>query len=210
VNFFSQFGESVELTKTRIGAVPIGIYGSFEPKNIKYLSSMRDFLRANGYLAFISTDIREFCPKPDNVSVDMYNLKISEFMTVINQIHMVFIFQEDEGEHNINQSASIELDILTSSEECHVAIFHEEGSMVQSRSLFRGLLDQNIESWAIYPFVRQEDKKGTMINDLIFRTGLSFCYNRIVSDPSLGFCSIEAFERKVARLWPDFVRGRIR
>jgi hypothetical protein len=113
-------------------------------------------------------------------------------------------------EHNINQSASIELDILASSEERHVAIFHEEGSMEQSRSLFRGLLDQNIESWAINPFVRQEEKIGAVTNDLNLRSGLSFCYNRIISDPSLGFNSVEEFERKVAWLWPDFAKGKIR
>jgi hypothetical protein len=171
---------------------------------------MCEFLRANGYLGYISTNIREFCPKPENVSEDWYNFMISEFMTVINQIHIVFIFMENEGEHNINQSTSIELDILASSEERHVAIFYEEGSMEQSRSLFRGLLDQNIESWAINPFMRQEDEEGAVTDDLIFRAGLSFCYNRIVSDLSLGFGPVEEYERNVARLWPDFTKGKIR
>jgi hypothetical protein len=164
VIFFSQFGESVEITKSKKRIVPIGIYGSFEPKNRKYLESMRDFLRANGYLACISMDIQEFCPNPGSAGVDIYNLMLSEFMNLINQIHIVFIFREDEGEHNINpsKSASIELEIFASCEKRHVAIFYEEGSMEQSRSLFRGLLDRNIEKWAINSFMREEDEKMTL------------------------------------------------
>jgi hypothetical protein len=203
VDIFTEIKQSARLTMEKKRVVPIGIYGSFQPRNIGYLKALRDFLLYHGYLAYLSLDLQRLCPRQGYLGDNEYNLRVSRLMATITQVQIVFIFNEAEGEHNVNQSASIELDQLLTGRQKHVMIFFEEGSLEQSCSLFKGLLEYNISSWAHDSFTRQENNGVEFVNPALLNTGLMFCYNRILSDPSLGYGSTEQIERLIDQAWSE-------
>jgi hypothetical protein len=196
VNYFSEFKEAIELTQRKKRCVPIGIYGSFKRENIVYLYKLRDYLRDNNYFSLMSLDLQRCCRRPPRMSEEEYNYKLTRIMTQINHIHIFFFFKENERDHNVNQSASIELGVLENMGERHVRIFYEKGYLEQSSSPFRGMLSNRKNEWPEDSFERRTDDKNNIVNyDFILRTGLSFCYDRIFSDPTLGYASREEFNK---------------
>jgi hypothetical protein len=147
-----------------------------------------------------SFDLQRMCPRPEKMGVSEYNIKISRLMTAVNGVHIVFIFKEGEGEHNVNQSASIELDHLLAGKQRHVMVFFEEGSFEQSRSLFKGLLELNVIDWAINSFTRHRNIDVTTVSPALLSAGLMFYHNRL-SDPEIGYTSKDDLKMALDTLW---------
>jgi len=58
------------------------------------------------------------------------------------------------------------------------------------------MLSNRKNEWPEDSFERRTDDKNNIVNYyFILRTGLSFCYDRIFSDPTLGYASREEFNK---------------
>jgi hypothetical protein len=201
MNYLAELGEMAEKTQEIKALVPIGVYGSFKTKNIGYLKAMRDYLRKNGYLAFISLDIQELCKKPQDMDDKSYNNLISGVMIKICQIHVVFLFKEETDEHNINMSAIMELTALANKKDRHVVVFHEKGAIDQLSSLASGLLKIQVD-WAGVPF----NRITTNIEGELLPSGISFCYNEIKTDTMLGYISKEDIYEQLSKICRETIR----
>ena len=78
VDILAELKEINEFTNQNKIAVPIGIYGSFDPENKLILEDIKNFLKSQGYKAFISTDLTECCPKLQGMET---NNIVKEFLT---------------------------------------------------------------------------------------------------------------------------------
>ncbi len=203
MDFFSHLSPIKNYAHVRKELVPIGIFGSFRRTNKPYLDELKDFLLENGYLALNSLDISKLYPKPSDMDDEEYNNRISEALVQVAQVHIVFLFREPDGEHNINQSATQELQMMIDQHKKHVRLFIEEGCWDQLKSLFRGMLKRQINHWKWDFFDREEDSSITFIKE----TGVSYCLNRIRDDPSLGFESREAFLNKSHEICRDIMNS---
>jgi len=149
--------------------INISIYGAFSSGRINKLTKLRDYLRGHGYNAKLSIDLEKEYPRKENESKEEYNRRISEILIRWGDIHIFVFFCEHEGEFNVNQSASMELEGVYRSGKCDcVVLYFEEGSLEQMRSLLRGLVSKT--GWDYEVFENIED---------IFDDAIGFCSNCI-------------------------------
>ena len=122
-------------------AINISIFGSFEKSKIDILIQLRDFLIENGYRARISRDLeRQFRRRKDE-SDDAYNVRMSDKLIEISHIYIFIFFYEQNGEHNLNQSAVIESYKVGDQE---ILFLFENGSRQQQKSIFQGDIDRTL------------------------------------------------------------------
>ncbi len=115
----------------------IGVFGSFRRDEI-YL--LRQALLDDDFRVCISTDLEYEVPEAPGMSKDAYNYTLSIALLTRCEIRIFLFHREHEGEHNINQSASMELQYLTQEGlNQSVLILLEEGYIQQSGGVFKGL-----------------------------------------------------------------------
>ncbi|HNW80927.1 MAG TPA: hypothetical protein PLM60_07555 [Methanoregulaceae archaeon] len=115
----------------------IGIFGSFRRDEIFLLHQA---LLDDDFRVCISTDLESEVPKGLGMSKDAYNYLLSITLLTRCEIRIFLFHREHEGEHNVNQSASMELQYLAQ-EGLNESVFIllEEGYVQQSGGVFKGL-----------------------------------------------------------------------
>lgn len=160
---------------------PIGIFGSFKKGNKIFLHSLRNFLNEKEYNARYSEDLQlEFPPKKDEEKYG-YSRKLSELLIETSKIYVIFFFLEIAGDHETNQSASMELEILNQQKKKNVLIFIEDEYFKQSKSLFKGLKTQTSTLWSWQSFTRYDHYNTDLYeDDNIDSSAMQACYNFIL------------------------------
>jgi len=128
----------------------VGIFGSFAEKNYPILEQTRIELNNMRYNSRLSIDLEDSLnPGEDR---DAFNTRVSRRLLAESEIHIFFIFFETDGEHNINQSASMELENLcTNSIGTNVLVLFEKGATEQQRAGMLGLLATYREiDWGVF------------------------------------------------------------
>lgn len=151
----------VQITDEEKKKYPVGIFGSFDKRNKIFLNSLKKFLADQGYEPRISEDLEKQFPQQKGEEKYQYSRRLSELLIANSAIHILFFFFEIEGEHNINQSASMEIEILKQQDLRNVVISHERRAFEQCKSVFKGLKSGSkskskaIDQWIwIGPFKR--------------------------------------------------------
>lgn len=180
MDFFAELADKQRVSLALKRSIPIGIFGSFNPRNKPLLEAIRDRLRAAGYDACISRDLEKEHPKGEEEDVNAYNLRISHLLLDRSHIHIFVFFYEKDTEHNINQSASMEYDRLCERGGLHDGlILGEEGMLEQAGGILLGRLSQNRQKFRWEPFIRTED--NTVVDAVELEILIQqFCLNRIL------------------------------
>lgn len=178
MDFFVEIADEQRISSAQKRSIPIGIFGSFWPRNQPYLIAIRDWLREDGYDARISLDLSIECPQGADEDDDSYNLRISHRLLDTSTIHLFVFFVEGDAEHNINQSASMELERLFVQDRRQNALFiREEGVLEQSGGYLRGRWAEICRDLPWEPFSRDADGFETAIE---LKTAIrQFCLQRI-------------------------------
>lgn len=178
--FFTLAGEQ-RASSALVRSIPIGIFGSFAPRNLPLLETLRNRLVHDGYAARISLDLSTEHPCGENESPDTYNLRISHLLLDRSRIHLFVFFVEVGSEHCINQSASMEFERLCEQKRTqNMLILIEEGVFEQAGGYFRGRWAQTSSGILWEPFTRTEENlfaKATDVETLIRQ----FCLQKILS-----------------------------
>ena len=143
----------------------VSIYGAFTGGRYKKLEDLRNCLRDEGYNAILSTDLEELYPRREDETEDEYNLRISEKLMEVGDVHIFVFFKskidlllklkEDPNidverlleyvkkEINLNMSPAIELKTIYDMylDDC-IVIFYEESSIEELKTLLKGLMDR--------------------------------------------------------------------
>ena len=112
MDFFVTLADEQRASSALVRSIPIGIFGSFAPRNRSILEKIQNRLREDGYSASISLDLDLEHPCRDNENSDSYNLRSSHVLLDQSLIHLFVFFVEEDSEHSINQSASMEFERL--------------------------------------------------------------------------------------------------
>jgi hypothetical protein len=185
VNNLSRLQKKYPGIPAKKSAWKVGIFGSFSTRNKKFLTSLKEFLKDNGYYARVSEDLEEEYPRRKDEGKYEYSRRLSELLIEKSQVHIVFFFLETEGEHNINQSASMEFEILNQEQCPNVMIIHEKQSLEQCKSVFRGLkegmkLKKAFDLWRWHLFARiNHDDKSKYTDEDIESSAVMFCVDII-------------------------------
>ncbi|QSZ66026.1 hypothetical protein RJ40_00170 [Methanofollis aquaemaris] len=154
----------------------IGIFGSFSGENLTLLRTARTFLREHHYHnTYLSIDLKDN-PEEKEIDEDVRNLRKSLTLVDMCQVHIFFFFNEHDGEHNLNQSATLELGVLMGRKnrgcpQKSTLIFCENGMDAQCRGLFKGIFAEADDFWRCTEFSFSKNKmiiKNNTMED-IFR-----------------------------------------
>jgi hypothetical protein len=167
---FQEFSNKVINHERKKREVVIGLFGSFKRDELRQL---RDALLAENYNVRISSDLEsEIHPKP-GMSADAYNYELSIALIEQCDIHIFLFHRELKGEHNINQSASMELQYLaTRNNNQNVLVLLEDGYIKQSRGVFKGLKSNTSGKWRWRTYRHFETLKDAAVK---------FSFSRILS-----------------------------
>ncbi len=148
----------------------IGLFGSFRRDEIY---TLRQALLDDEFRVYISSDLKYELPKKPGMSEHNYNYELSIALLTRCEIHIFLFHREREGEHNINQSASMELQYLAKGGPNENAlILLEEGYMRQSGGVFKGLQARTSgiwrwESYSDFPAIKDTVRKF-LFNRILF------------------------------------------
>jgi hypothetical protein len=197
-DYFTKFKQHPVQIDYKKRMVPVGIYGSFSEKSKVYLKALRGYLAANNCYPMVGYDIKN-CPRPSTMTSPQYNLKITRVMLRFCLIHIFIILKEDEGDHDSHQSTSMELMYLDDHRARYVRMNFEKGSLKQSHSPFRGILDNNT-NWPYDEFKLKEKDGNIIVDNSILLRGLTYCYDVMLRDTSLGYNSLDDFNNNLRRI----------
>lgn len=180
MDFFAEILDEEKASAAVKRSVPIGIFGSFAPRNREILELIRDRLLADGYDARISLDLGGESPREDDEDIDIYNLRISHRLLDASIICIFVVFLEEDGEHNINQSVSMEFERFCARHRTSDAmVMEEKGAHDQAGGIFRGRRAQTCTaiSWEI--FIRTPENRLVDTEEAITMIR-QFCLQRIL------------------------------
>jgi len=140
VDIFTQVQLAIGIRSLERSKYAIGIFGSFNRENKIYLISLKEFLNSHGYKARISEDYEMSYPLKKNETKYQYSRRMSEMLIEHSDVYIIFLFYENEKDHNINQSACMEIEILNQRNKPCVLVFHEEHCYEQCKSVIKGLI----------------------------------------------------------------------
>lgn len=180
MDFFATLADEQRASSALVRSIPIGIFGSFAPRNLPLLETIRDRLREGGYSASISLDLGLEHPRVENENPDDYNLRISHLLLDQSWIHLFLFFVEANSEHLINQSASMEFERLCEQKRTeNTLILLEMGMLEQAGGYFRGRWAQTCSDLPWESFTRTEENLFVDAADIetLIR---QFCLQRIL------------------------------
>ena len=153
MDFFAALRDEETASAAMKRSVPIGIFGSFAPRNLEVLELIRDRLLADGYNARISLDLGGESARGDDEDIDIHNLRVSHRLLDSSTICIFVVFLEADGEHNINQSVSMEFERFCERDRTSDAmVLEEHGAREQAGGIFRGRRAQTCTaiSWEVF------------------------------------------------------------
>jgi hypothetical protein len=133
----------------------IAIYGSFQQSRKRDLLALRDYLRANGYL---NTRISEDYSDRQDPGIEggpIRDVNLSDLMMDESSIHIFVFVKENQNEHYLIQSVSMEFQRLSTliqhgiKEDQPAAIYIEDGLEKIAGGVFKGRIAQNKHGWDI-------------------------------------------------------------
>lgn len=138
---FQDFSRNVAEYERAKRNLRIGLFGSFRREEIH---RVRETLRDDHYHVKISSDL----VIQSGTYNDANNFTVSMMLVDQCDTHIFLFHREMEGEHNINQSVSMELQYLADSDQSdHALILLEKGYLEQSGGVFIGLKANTLGTW---------------------------------------------------------------
>lgn len=167
---FQKFSNKLIQFERKKRRIVIGLFGSFKRDELRQL---RSALLSENYNVKISSDLESEISKKPGMSDDDYNYELSIALIDRCDIH-IFLFQKErQGEHNINQSASMELQYLaTTKNNENVLVLLESGYLRQTGGVFKGLKARTKGKWR---WSSHRDFKN--LKDI----AIKFSFNRILA-----------------------------
>ncbi len=177
MDFFIRYKKKNTGRKTTNRDWPIGIFGSFDPHNKIFLLSLQGYLNKKGYYAMLSEDMGTYHPPGTGERRHAYSRRLSEALVEECKIHIVFFFHEPDGEHTINQSASMEIERMYMKECKNVLVVSENSINKQFRSMMKGLQERStteipLENWQWPVFTRYNSPDKSTYKDPDLESGV--------------------------------------
>lgn len=128
----------------------IGLFGSYENKNLTILSLLQYFLKHQGYEnTLLASDLYERYPRRKGEHRSSYDVRISNTLIRISNVHIFVIFYESDGQHGINCSAFGEMQEAKKQRKKNIILYFDRREKKRISTYYKPYFDDPPEGWEI-------------------------------------------------------------